>query len=495
MTQMIKTLRKTAVLSLLATACLSTFSSQSTTAEDQALLEYLNSQPGMTATISDSQYYPDEYTAVEIEYLQPTDHGQPGAEQFTQHMNLLHKGSTIAMSLETMGYTGQFRPWIKELAQEKGLNQLAVEHRYFGPSTPESKDMNHLNIEQAADDMHRIVEAIRPFYEGKWVSTGTSKGGMTAIFHRYFYPDDVDATLANVAPISFGRNDTRYIDFLENAETETCRATLKEFQRTALLRKDEVTAYIKSVPWMTMTHETMGYDIAYDRAVAEHPFTFHQTGRFTCDSVPGPNGSAEALTWEILGDLYTFSDAGLKTYGSYFYQAYTQLGHPKLPTAHFSDLLTSDPNDYRTYSALPPENDHFDNIMRRINAWTIAQADKLMLVYGDSDPWTAGQLTPRIAKHADNYKFTRVGGHHESDIFNLPAEDRTIAEAALDEWLDLPETTNSLKHILRPVETPKSAYAAMANQSGGVLSDEVIVAKMKEAMGHPETLRVGAEIN
>lgn len=483
MTQLIKTIRKTAVLSLLATACLSTFASQADTAEDQALLEYLNDQPGMTASANATQRFPG-YLAVNIEFQQPTDHQQPNGEQFTQHLKLLHKDADIAMSLETHGYTGFYSPYLLELADEKGLNQLAVEHRYFGPSTPANKDMSLLTIEQAADDMHRIVETIRPFYDGKWISTGSSKGGMTAMYHRYYYPQDVDATLANVAPMSFGRKDTRYVDFLENVGTETCRQTIKEFQRTALIRKDEIDAFIESQPWSFLSFETMGYDIAFEKAVAEYSFTFFQRGAWSCDSIPGADGSAAALTWELLGGLMDFSDWGLDRYGSYFYQAYTQLGYPELPTDHLSDLLTSDPTDYRDYLTVLPENDHFDNVMHRINAWTIAKADKVMLVYGELDPWSTGQFQPRVAKHADNYKFMKMGGHHESSVFNLPPEDRAVAEGVLNEWLDLPEVSQSLKHILRPVQTPKMASASAVDLS----SDEAIIAKIKEALANPAIL-------
>ena len=483
MTKMIKTLRKTAALSLLATACLSTFSSYADTAEDQALLEYLNDQPGMTASANATQNYPG-YLAVDIEFQQPAAHQQPNGEQFTQHLKLLHKDADIAMSLETHGYTGFYSPYLLELAAEKGLNQLAVEHRYFGPSTPANKDMSLLTIKQSADDMHRIIETIRPFYDGKWISTGSSKGGMTAMYHRYYYSDDVDATLANVAPMSFGRKDTRYVDFLENVGTETCREAIKEFQRTALIRKDEITAFIESQPWSFLTFETMGYNVAFEKAVAEHAFSTFQQGGWGCDYIPSKDASAATLTWELMGGLMDFSDWGMERYGSYIYQAYTQLGYPELPMDHLNDLLTTDPTDYRDYSGALPDNDHFDNIMHRINAWTIAKADKVMLVYGEMDPWSAGQFSPRVAKHADNYKFMKKGGSHYSTIFNLPPEDRAVAEAALDEWLDLPEVSQSLKHILRPVETPKMASATAVDPS----SDEAIIAKIKEVLANPELL-------
>ncbi|MFB1479207.1 hypothetical protein [Corallococcus sp. RDP092CA] len=69
-------------------------------------------------------------------------------------------------------------------------NQLLVEHRCFNNSTPQPTDWRLLNIEQAAADHHRIVQAFKPLFPGKWIS----KGGMTSLYHRAFFPRDVDAT-------------------------------------------------------------------------------------------------------------------------------------------------------------------------------------------------------------------------------------------------------------------------------------------------------------
>ena len=65
-----------------------------------------------------------------------------------------------------------------------------------------------------ADDEHAIVTALKQVYTGKYISTGGSKGGMTAIFYRRFFPDDVDGTVPYVAPISFEAPDPRYPPFL-----------------------------------------------------------------------------------------------------------------------------------------------------------------------------------------------------------------------------------------------------------------------------------------
>jgi hypothetical protein len=66
---------------------------------------------------------------------------------------------------------------------------------------------------------------------------------MTSLFHRRFYPDDVDATVAHVAPLDYPADavqdpDSRYIRFLEQVGTDpACRQRLKDFQNLALARR------------------------------------------------------------------------------------------------------------------------------------------------------------------------------------------------------------------------------------------------------------------
>src|SRR4029453_18614710 len=89
-------------------------------------------------------------------------------------------------------------------------NQPPPGHRYFEPSRPDQTDWSFDSIRQSATDEHRIIEQLKSIYTARWLTTGHSKGGMTAVYHRRFFPDDVDATVAYVAPISFSRADDRY---------------------------------------------------------------------------------------------------------------------------------------------------------------------------------------------------------------------------------------------------------------------------------------------
>ena len=80
-------------------------------------------------------------------------------------------------------------------------NMIEVEHRYFGESIPfmqddstitdETLNWDYMTARNEAADLHRVNQLFKKIYEGKWIATGISKGGQTAMLYRTFYPDDV----------------------------------------------------------------------------------------------------------------------------------------------------------------------------------------------------------------------------------------------------------------------------------------------------------------
>ncbi|MBK6427599.1 MAG: hypothetical protein IPF82_15770 [Blastocatellia bacterium] len=131
-----------------------------------------------------------------------------------------------------------------ELTALLQANQVHVEHRYFLPSRPDPVSWPFLNIAQSAADHHAIVTAFRPLYTAKWVSSGASKGGMASVYHRFYYPDDVDATVAYVAPSSHGTQDPRYVAFVASLGSTKCRNRLLKFQRRALKKREKLVRFM-----------------------------------------------------------------------------------------------------------------------------------------------------------------------------------------------------------------------------------------------------------
>jgi hypothetical protein len=124
---------------------------------------------------------PSGYRLFWLEIEQPADHAAPGGPAFRQFASLLWRGPGRPVVFATNGYGASRRPGLSELAALLDASQLAVEHRFFGPSTPGVPDRSRPTIAQAAADHHRVVESLKPVLGGKWIGAGPSKGGMTAV--------------------------------------------------------------------------------------------------------------------------------------------------------------------------------------------------------------------------------------------------------------------------------------------------------------------------
>lgn len=150
---------------------------------------------------------------------QPIDHMHPEKGSFYQRIFVQHKGFDRPVVVVTEGYGAEYANngrHQEELTQWLNANQWVIEHRYFGPSRPQGASWQYLTVENAAADHHRVIQLIRRIYNTPVVTTGISKGGQTAIYHRTFYPNDADATVAYVAPINIAQEDPREIYFLKN---------------------------------------------------------------------------------------------------------------------------------------------------------------------------------------------------------------------------------------------------------------------------------------
>ena len=182
---------------------------------------------------------PDGFgAAYELKIKQPIDHKAPEKGHFHQRVFLTHKGFDSPTIICTEGYQRP-RNRMYELTEMIGANQLDVEHRYFGESIPENVDFQYLNLEQATADLHHINQLFRKIYDGKWISTGISKGGQTTIYYRYFYPNDVDVSIPYVAPLNLALEEKRIYEFLDTVGTKECRQKIYEVQKRILENREE----------------------------------------------------------------------------------------------------------------------------------------------------------------------------------------------------------------------------------------------------------------
>ena len=192
--------------------------------------------PGMSL-IEEKPY--TGYRFFVLNYTQPVDHRHPSKGTFQQRITVLHKDASRPTVFYTGGYNVSTTPSRREPTQIVDGNQVSMEYRYFTPSRPAPADWTKLDIWQAASDQHRIFKALKPVYDKKWVSTGGSKGGMTATYFERFYPSDMDGVVAYVAPNDVvNKEDSAYDRFFAKVGTKECRDRLNAVQREALVRRD-----------------------------------------------------------------------------------------------------------------------------------------------------------------------------------------------------------------------------------------------------------------
>jgi hypothetical protein len=379
------------------------------------------------------------------------------------------------MVLHTSGYSLYFdKPFRSELTFLLGSNQIAVEQRFFAQSRPEPADWSALTIWQAATDHHRIVAALTSIYVGRWLSTGESKGGMASVYHRRFYPSDVDGTVAYVAPNDVVDDVDVYTEFLDNAgPSPACRAALKETQRDALRRRGDLVAMYAA--WAKANGRTFDRTIgtadrAFEMLVLDLPFAFWQLkSSGYCRNVPPVGGPVDDLYrfLNLIAGVDNYTDQGLDGYVPYYYQAATQLGYPSLSTPHLDGLLRY-PGLYAACSYVPRDiPTSFDAAaMADVDDWVRTAGSRLMFVYGQYDPWSAEPF--RLGSGStDSYWFEVAAGNHNADLGDLPAAQRSTATATISRWAGV------------------SGAATTARAASGARAGALVDWKRQRLMGRP----------
>lgn len=391
----------------------------------------------------------------DLTYTQPVDHRKPRAEQFEQRLTLLHRGFDRPTVGYTTGYYAPEEPYRAEPTKLLDGNQVSFEYRFFEPSRPKPADWNDLDIWQGATDQHRVIRALKAVYSGNWLTTGQSKGGMSSIYHRRFYPNDVAGTVAYVAPNDVDNDDdAAYDEFFAQVGTPECRDKLTAIQREVLLRRDEMLAkYKQYAEENELTFERMpgGMDQALEGTVLDTAFAFWQyQGMDNCPDIPAADAPTQDI-WAFVEETVGFdsyADEGLNHYVPYYYQAATELGWPAVAHKHLDDLLRHD-NDQGPSAYLPDEIEtRFDQrAMRDIDRWVRNRGSELMFVNGSADPWAAEPF--RLGKGTkDSSMHVVEGGNHGAEINQLPREERDDAVSTVRRWGDLDaESTHKPVHI------------------------------------------------
>jgi hypothetical protein len=369
---------------------------------------------------------------------QPLDHENPQAGHFYQRVYLSHAGYDRPTVLATEGYA---RPAnrIYELANLLQANQVVVEHRFFGSSMPDSLDYRYLNLKQATADLHKVRELLGTIYSGKWVSTGISKGGMTTIFYRYFFPDDVAASVPYVAPLNTSLEDERIYGFLDTVGTDECRKAIYKYQIRLLKNRDKALVRLK---WFAKganyTFDYLGLEAAFEYAVLEYPFSFWQWGH-SCEDIPTKADDLDTHLdhLEDIVGLSFYNDATMKYFGSHYWQAATEMGYYGYETEEFSEylkVLEGNPSAIFTPDKLPATFNA--DLTLKTAEWLKKEGDQFIYIYGGVDTWSATGVPP--SEEVDALWIILEGkGHQSARIKNMTEKQREQLVTRLEQWLEI----------------------------------------------------------
>ncbi|WP_188113418.1 S28 family serine protease [Nocardioides humilatus] len=380
----------------------------------------------------------------------PVDYADPQYPTFELRVNLLHRGFDRPTVVETSGYRLWDDPYRSEVTRIVDGNQLDIEHRFFSPSLPKHPDWGtQLTIRQVADDDHRVVSAFRHLYDGNWLSTGDSKGGMAATYFRRFYPTDVNATIAYVAPNDVVDDVDAYPTFLAEIggkDLADCRSRLVALQRRMLTDRGWFRGRLsrfsaeKSLTW-----DYVGsLDRGFEASVVDMYFAYWQYwGERACKDVPIAKRMSNAQVWRYAGSVEAWGNlADQRRYYSlpYHFQAATQIGGPQPYERPLRDLLRY-PGADTPANILPPwmKPAAFDpDAMVDIDAWVRTDARRMMFIDGQDDPWSAEPF--RCGADAQERSCVRLvvpHGTHGAVIGELRTAQRDAAERLIRRWAGL----------------------------------------------------------
>jgi len=406
------------------------------------LEKFLKSQPQIKSIekIKGNEFFNSTY---KIMVEQPIDHSNPNAGNFLQRVFIADKSIESPVVFITEGYAANYAAiprYINELSPMLNANQICVEHRYFGESWPEPINWDYLTVKNAAADHHNILQLLKTYYSGKWISTGISKGGQTVVYHSWLYPNDVDASVAYVCPLNFGVEDGRHEPFIANAPgTPEQRKKIEDFQIQILKNRDVVLP--KLIEFSKQKNYTfrISMDAVLDYCVLEYPFALWQWGRMT-DQVPSVNEDIDKLFEHLMvvsGPSY-FAIEGMEGIQSFFVQAARELGYYGYDTKPFKEYLAIKTAKNYLFRIFLPEDlniKYNKKTAKLVKKYIQKTNSKILFIYGEWDPWSASGFE---VPDKDNFlKIVKPMGSHSTRIKNLPEEQKEQVKRTLEDWLEI----------------------------------------------------------
>lgn len=375
---------------------------------------------------------------------QNLDHFGKSEEQFQQRVFLFHKSYTKPVVFVTEGYDASYAEspaYNHELCDLLDANLIVVEHRFFGESKPDVYDWHYLTVKQAAADHHLVVNALKKVYPTSWISTGTSKGGTTALYHKALYLNDVDAVVAYVSPMTIAQEDPRPIDWILNRAADAkVRKQIANYQAFVLKNKSSAIEFLKKHQEKANCTFKMDLESVVEYTVFEYAFSFWQWGVSPSRIPTKKQGVDNAIKHLfMLVSPSTFYVDSSTSSSIYYYQAYRETGYygfdemakrfKKLSRDNYSNRIMAPSNLNIVYNS---------QTHQEIIEILTQKGNQIIQIHGEIDPWRYAAWEPN--EKLDSYFLAAKGTPHSANYKSLNPEQKELFDTAIYKWTGLKVT-------------------------------------------------------
>ena len=392
-----------------------------------------------------------EYYVINV--TQPIDHTSATKGNFSQRLLLGYNDANAPVVMETEGYSlnpAQLDPKYKtELTELLDANQLVVEHRYFGESIPDAKNRKFLTYKQASDDYHLIRRKLDSIFRGGWATTGLSKTGDAAFAYKFFYPNDVKATLVYGISLTMEQEDKRFVKYLrERRKTEAGKKIFADQIYFFENKKRLLPAYSELIDFLVKLENLPGPrldpETLYDYAVLELEVQFWQYFGSIEDAGARldrlydqflkmgfkPTVPAKTSRDKLILALGRGTPLGKDT-ETLFYQAFTQggfIGHDEKP---FKKYLK---NENYSFARFIGEDVKFDPSFRRAQKkYAETTMSRMIFINAETDPWSVFSFN--IRPGSDNLKLVQKDANHNLKLKDFDQKTREEVSQKIKDWL------------------------------------------------------------
>lgn len=383
-----------------------------------------------------------------LTFEQPIDHKDPSKGVFNQRVFVCHVHPDSATVVVAEGYGAQYAArtgYRDEISRIFNTNNIVVEHRYFLESTPypetapEEIDWSYLNAENAANDIHNVITALKSIYDGKWISTGISKGGQNTMIHRSYFPEDVDVSVPYVGPVCKALVDGRHEKFLADyAGTPADREIIFNYQVELLKRKDKIFPKFDSLCKANSLEFNIPTGEIFDLCLLEFPFAFWQWGYPTTE-IPSVKSSDQEIFNYMMKIASPDYFEKWSTTAPFFVQAAKELGYygydmtPFKKYQKYFDLKTTEDYLHRTVLPQGIRFEFDDYLYKKLTDFISSTDARMVFIYGQFDPWSA--VMPDDPGKENIKFFIEPWGSHRARIGTFDEETQNEIKSILSGWL------------------------------------------------------------